>query len=128
MLKAKLFQCPAATEHDPHQTGLGLTYWLNGPLFCQSLTPPKSVPVGAIRGAPRVILAFDDLGGEGRQQMLYRLFWNGINWTDNNDFTTYETRPGLHDDMVNILWGDGHVKPLSKAMLKSTILTMSVWP
>lgn len=123
-----IFQCPAAGEHDPQQTALGLTYWSNGPLFCQSTTPPKNVPIVTIWGIARVVLAFDDLGGEGRQQMLYRLFWNGANWTDNNDFTTYQTRPGLHNDMVNVLWADGHVKPINKAMLKSVILTMSVWP
>ncbi|MBV9467776.1 MAG: DUF1559 domain-containing protein [Abitibacteriaceae bacterium] len=124
----EVFQCPSASEHRPNQSTLGLTYWLNGPLFCQSAMPAKSVPITAIRGPSRVVVAFDDLGGEGREQMLYRLFWNGVNWTDNGDFTTYQASLQPHNNIVNVLWADGHVKPITKGTLKNTVLSMSVWP
>ena len=75
-----------------------------------------------------MVLAFDDLGGHGRQQMLYRLYWTGEVWTDNDDLGRALTQPGPHGAMVNVLWADNHVKAISKRTLRDILLGMSVWP
>lgn len=128
----KIFQCPSSQPSNPSsQPTLNLMgYWANGAFFASAANGPVSM---AAPPAPAdVPMLYDDLGAQNRDQVVFRPFWsNGTTFADAGSFDTMvngQYRPGPHNETVNLLWGDGHVKSIKNRYLKATIFTNRVWP
>lgn len=123
-----LFQCPSsklAGGTRPKNQLLG--YWANGALFSTSNGRIRSL--AEVTQPADVVWIYDDLGADNRQHVVFRPFWNGANFTDNGSFLTFApTRQGPHNEWINVLWADGHVKPLKKTRLYDVALGSRVWP
>lgn len=124
-----LFQCPSSvpTTGNPRTDHLG--YWANGGVFATASNGP--VAMAAISAPASVVMLYDDLGAQNRYQVVFRPFWNAGTFTDTGSFDTLVNgnyRQGPHNETINVLWADGHVKPIKNRDLKAVILTNRVFP
>lgn len=129
-----VFQCPSSSASNPSnqpKTNL-IGYWANGAIFASNGNQPVSL--AALSAPSSIPMAYDDLGGQNRDQEVFRPFWsNSTTFTDTGSFDSPGTngqqyRTGAHNDTMNCLWADGHVKSIKNRDLKAEILTSRVWP
>lgn len=125
----KIFQCPSSVPiATPADQLLG--YWSNGPVFATSSNTGQ--PMAALTAPADIVMAFDDLARQNRNQVVFRPWWNGTNVDDSGSFNTAGTgtqyREGAHNDVANVLFADGHAKALKNRALAAAAFSARVWP
>lgn len=126
----KIFQCPSSvpsTGTVPVDQLLG--YWSNGPVFATSAYTGQSM--AALTAPADIVMCYDDLGKNNRNQVVFRPFWSGTNVSDGGSFNWMVSgnyRNGPHNDVINTLFADGHAKALKNRALAAAAHTQRVWP
>ena len=130
----KIFQCPssqASTTTIAEENLVG--YWGNGALFCTASF--DAVPVAAVPQPSSVIMVYDNIAKLNENRLVFRPFWdtgsNPAKFWDGGSFDTLaagDYRNGPHNDILNALWADGHVKAVKNRTLKDVTITSRVWP
>lgn len=125
----KVFQCPSSIPiATPVDQNLG--YWANGAVFASSTNTGQ--PMAALTAPADIVMAFDDLAKQNRNQVVFRPHWN--NSTTLNDAGSFNTlangtyRDGPHNDVANTLFADGHCKALKNRALANAAYFTRVWP
>lgn len=131
-----VFQCPSGAPLNPsNQPRINLIgYWGNGAFFASSGNQP--VNMASVPAPADIPMAYDGLDGTNRDVEVFRPFWsNATTFDDSNSFATQvngQYRTGAHNDTVNCLWGDGHVKAAKNRSLNEAINRApkgkAVWP
>lgn len=131
-----IFQCPSGipsnSSNQPRTNLIG--YWCNGALFASNGNQP--VNLAAVPAPADIAMAYDGLDGANRDQEVFRPFWgNSATFDDAGSFATMVNgnyRTGAHNDTVNCLWADGHVKATKNRALNAAINRApkgaAVWP
>jgi prepilin-type N-terminal cleavage/methylation domain-containing protein/prepilin-type processing-associated H-X9-DG protein len=128
----KIFQCPSSAPiATPADQMLG--YWANGPVFITSSGTGQ--PMAALTAPADTVMCYDDLGKQNRNQVVFRPFWSTATPNDSGSFNTVvngDYRNGPHNDIINVLWADGHAKAVKNRALKDAIMPppngRAVWP
>ena len=130
----KIFQCPSdqpSTNAIAEENLIG--YWCNGALFSTSTF--TGVAVSAVTQPSNVIMVYDDIAKLNENRLVFRPFWDTgstpAKFWDGGSFDTLASgdyRNGPHNDILNALWADGHVKALKNRALKDVTVTNRVWP
>lgn len=129
----RVFQCPSSTPTaTPADQMMG--YWSNGPVFATSSGTGQ--PMAAVTAPADVVMCYDDLGAQNRNQIVFRPYWSGGTTADSGSFDTLASpgnyRNGPHNDIINVLWADGHAKAIKNRALKAAIMRApngnAVWP
>ena len=129
-----IFQCPS---DQPSTTSIEeknlVGYWGNGALFCTAAF--GAVAESDVPQPANVILLYDDIAKLNENRLVFRPFWdtgsNPPKFWDGGSFDTLaggDYRNGPHNDILNALWADGHVKPVKNRTLKDVTITSRVWP
>lgn len=129
-----VFQCPSATPNTgtPQPKTNLIGYWVNGALFATNGNQPASL--AALPAPADIPMAFDGIDGTNRDHVVFRPFWSdATTFQDSGSFDIAGTngqpyRTGAHNDSVNCLWADGHVKTARNRDLKAAAYTSRVWP
>jgi len=127
----KIFQCPSsAPTATPADQNMG--YWSNGPVFIS--VSGTGQPMAALTAPADIVMCFDDIGAQNRNQVVFRPYWPAVNnsaVTDGGSLATLTNgavRPGPHNEMINVLFSDGHAKAVKNQNLQPMVLTGRVWP
>lgn len=97
----QIFRCPSGTGANP------LSYWSCGGLFRDK--NGAAVSQASIISPAGSIYLYDDLDGATRDTSVFRPFWqNNTTYTATTSFST--TRKPPHNEGINALYVDGHVK------------------
>jgi prepilin-type processing-associated H-X9-DG protein len=125
---SKVFQCPSSAPiATPTDQNMG--YWSNGPLFITSSNTGQ--PMAAVTAPADVVMCYDDIGAQNRNQVVFRPYWSGTTITDGGSLATLTNgavRPGPHNDTINVLFADGHAKAVKNENLQKLVLVGRVWP
>jgi prepilin-type N-terminal cleavage/methylation domain-containing protein/prepilin-type processing-associated H-X9-DG protein len=119
----QIFQCPSSLPiATPKHQLLG--YWANGTLFATRQAQGRTgVPEAIITAPADVYVLMDDLAKQNRNQVVMRPWWNGNNLDDSGSFNQLGPdgvlREGPHNDIVNVLWMDGHAKSMKNRNLRA---------
>ena len=124
----QVYLCPSST---PLNATDGLGYWCNGALFATNANAACSL--AQVTAPAQVGMLYDPMDKVNRTaQTVYRPYWqNATTFSDNGSFDTLVNgtlRAGPHNELMNILWADGHVKPINNRTLKDQLLTNRLWP
>ncbi len=118
-----VFQCPSSTPTTTAPRTDHIGYWANGAVFATSGNAP--VGLAALTASADIVMAYDDLGKQNRNQIVMRPYWSGGTFIDSNAFDTISNgayRSGPHNDMINVLWADGHSKAIKNRLLKQVTM------
>ena len=129
-----IFQCPSSQPSTTTVTETNLVgYWGNGALF--STASFEGVPVSAVTQPSNVIMLYDNIAKLNENRLVFRPFWDTgstpARYWDGGSFDTLTAgnyRNGPHNDVLNALWADGHVKSIKNRYLKDVTMTNRVWP
>jgi prepilin-type processing-associated H-X9-DG protein len=90
--------------------------------------------MAAIDQPASIVVSYDELQSRLRRWTVFRPFWYAGNFTDIDnsgggssfDFLVNGAiRQGPHNDIVNVLWADGHAKATKNRAIKEAILPPS---
>jgi len=97
----QIFRCPSGTGTNP------LSYWSCGGLFRDR--NGAAVALSSIISPAESVYLYDDLDGATRDTSVFRPFWsNSTTYAASTSFST--TRKPPHNEGINALYADGHVK------------------
>lgn len=124
-----VYQCPSSS---PAATPANMMfgYWSNGAIFASATNTGQ--PMAAVTAPADVVMAYDPLDKLNRQTIVMRPHWNNsTTLTDSGSFNTLvngDYRNGPHNDVMNVLYADGHCKALKNRALAEVAFTKRVWP
>ncbi len=128
-----VFRCPSGREQAGEVANQQQSYWNNGAIFAgdQART---AVIIAEIDQPASVVVSYDELQSRLRRWTVFRPFWFNGSFTDTDnsgggssfDFLVAgAVRQGPHNDIVNVLWADGHAKATKNRAIKAAILPKS---
>ena len=120
-----VFQCPSC-QPIVTTTNLLVGYWSNGPVF--AARDNAAVAMADMPAPANIIVAFDDIGKQNRNEVVFRPYWFNGNFSDAGAFEANGMRQGPHSDIINCLWADGHAKAHKNRAVKAAISSARVWP
>lgn len=125
----KIYQCTSSVpQATPADKMFG--YWSNGAIFASATNTGQ--PIAAVTAPADVVMCYDPLDKLNRQTIVMRPHWNNsATLTDSGSFDTLvngDYRNGPHNDIMNVLFADGHVKALKNRALADIAFKKRVWP
>jgi len=106
-------------------------YFSNGAVWANSsaggVMPRTESTLGSY--ASQTITVYDNLNATNSsygnsRYLYYRPYWSGTKWNDNGAFSpsTLAAKTGPHNDMINVLYVDGHAKAIKNVALQTGIM------